>query len=431
MKYKNIRYPAYIEEAFEFPDFYRVQMDFARPRLIDIVDKTRKEVGRQLEQIPVKKSESVSVGVGSRGIANIAEIVHAICQEIKERGATPSVLPTMGSHGGATAEGQVKVLQTYGVTSESCGAEIRSSMDIKQIATAFSEVPVYFSAEALATDHSICVNRIKPHTKFKAAVESGVFKMLCIGMGKHEGALAYHKWAMKYGFYPLMTEIGKAVFQGSNFRFGVGVIENAFDETMHIEALAVSNLFEREQELLQLAKENMPRLPVKEADVLIVREIGKELSGAGMDPNITGRAADLMEDDFSGLFKTTRLAILNLSKASKGNALGMGNADIITSKVFEALDYETTLMNILTSNSLKKAAIPVIMPTDEKAIQTCFSTLGPIPTEEARALIIKDTLHLGECWASESLLEEIGQNPVATVHEKVKLKFNDEGNLEL
>ena len=430
MKYKDIRYPSYIEESFDFPEFYRIQMDFDRPRLTDIVESTKKELTRHLDKLSLKSGQSVSVGVGSRGVANIAEIVRTICSEIKTRGAEPIIVPAMGSHGGATPEGQENVLSTYQITPENCEAPIRSSMAVKQIATVFSEVPVYFSSEILKTDHSICVNRIKPHTKFKAAVESGVFKMLCIGMGKHEGALTYHKWALKYGFFSLMEEIGKAVLKHSNFRFGIGIVENAFDETMHIEAINSEALFQREQELLTMAKEHMPRLPVNKADVLIVREMGKEISGAGMDPNITGRAADLKEDDFSYLFKATRLAVLSLSKASKGNALGMGNADIITARVFEALDYETTLMNILTGNSLKKAAIPLIMPNDEKALQTCFTTLGPILPEQVKALIIKDTLHLSECWASTSLLDEIGKNPAARVQEKHQLEFDTNGNLK-
>jgi len=391
----------------------------------------RRVVEVQLERLDLKPRQRVGLGVGSRGIRHIERFVETLVAVLKQRGLEPFIIPAMGSHGGATPEGQIETLRTLGISAERCGCPLRSSFDSDPIGTVFGEVPVHYSRDAAQADHVICINRIKPHTKFKAPLESGVLKMLCVGLGKHQGALAYHRWALKHGFYPLLLEMGRLVLARSNFRFGIGIVENAYDETLRIEGLAGAELIEREKDLLELAKIRMPRLPVREADVLVVGRIGKDINGAGMDPNITGRAVDLKEDDFSAAFRATRLAILNLTAATKGNALGMGNADFITRKVLDALDYQTTLMNILTSVSIRKAAIPVVMPTDEKAIQACFTTIGPLPPAEVRALIIRDTLHLADCWVSRAVFEELeGRADIVSAVE-TPLTFDADGNLTL
>ena len=223
----------------------------------------------------------------------------------------------MGSHGGATAEGQTAVLLSLGVTEADCGASVFSSMDTVQIGTAFSEVPVVYSKDALAMDHSIFINRIKPHTKFKATVESGLLKMLCVGMGKHQGALAYHKYALKYGFYETQKAMGRVAMENTNFRFAVGIVENAYDKTLAVEVVPANLIFEKEPALLAQAKENLPVLPFQNLDVLVIRRIGKEISGAGMDPNVTGRAYDLKESDFSENLSATRVAILGLFRQKR------------------------------------------------------------------------------------------------------------------
>lgn len=428
---KNIRYPDYLEEKFDFPNFFRLRISYPRPQIDELEPAVKAAVIPQLEKLSLKGGDRVCVGVGSRGIRNISKIVTLVCAEIRLAGGQPFIIPAMGSHGGGSPEGQLSLLNGMGITEEKCGCPVISSFNVRQIGTVFNEVPLNYAEDALQADHTICINRIKPHTKFKGSVESGIMKMLCIGMGKHQGALSYHTWALKYGFYRLLTEMSQVVSAKSNFRFGIGIVENAYDETMIVRDLGADELFLKEKELLKIAKENMPCLSVKSADVLIVQVCGKEISGAGMDPNITGRAADLMEDDFSDNFKASRLAVLNLSRASKGNALGIGNADIITAKVYDAMDYEATLMNIFTSFSLKKAAIPAIMPTDEKAIQAAFTTLGPVPPEQVRAIIIKNTLDISECWVSQGLVEELKGNPLIEVLEKSRLKFDAAGNLML
>ena len=377
----------------------------------------------------IQWGDGVAIGVGSRGITNISPFVTAMCRRISDMGATPVIIPAMGSHGGATPEGQIKVLEKLGITEKICNAQIKASMAVEKVGEVMDGVPVYFSREALEMDHAICINRIKPHTKFKGCVESGLYKMLCVGMGKHKGALTYHNMALKHGFFPLLKAMGDEIIDKSNFKFGVAVVEDFFEETMTIEAIPGQDIFEREASLLKMARKHFPYLPFKTLDVLVIEQIGKEISGSGMDPNVTGRTFDLREDDFSESLKVNRIAILNLSSKTAGNGIGLGNADIITEKVFQNLDYESTLMNAMTSMSLRKAFIPIRLPNDQKAIQAAFTTLGPRNPAHVRAVIIKDTLHTQEFLASQSLLPALTAMAGAEIIEKVSLTFDTNHNL--
>jgi hypothetical protein len=426
-----MRYPAFIEADCDFPEFYRVRMHFSRRHQEDVAAALNRELDTVLPESGIRSGDRVAVGVGSRGIDQLPAMVRAVCLRLRDIGATPAILPAMGSHGGATAAGQAAVLQRLGVTEEACAAPIVSSLEVRQLGTVFGEVPLYFSADALNMDHCLVINRIKPHTKFRGPVESGILKMLCIGMGKHQGALAYHTWAMKYGFWPLLKEMGGALALAGNFRFGLAVVENAYDQPLHLSAVRAGSIVADETRLNAMANAHFPRLPFRQLDVLVVQQIGKEISGAGMDPNVTGRAFDLMESDFSDILSAKRVAVLSLSAKTGGNAIGLGNADIITERVFRELDYEATLMNALTSLSLHKAFIPVRMPDDRKAIQACFTTIGPIRPEEVRAVIIRDTLHLSEFWASPALRGEIERVPEAEIDAAAPLAFDASGNLVL
>ena len=424
-----MRYPKYIENNFIFPDFYRVKINHP-PRGLEQPEKTlHQRLQKIFPQSGIKPDDTVAIGVGSRGIANIPLLVTTLCRSLREIGAKPFIIPAMGSHGAATAKGQIKVLEKLGITETVCGAPIISSMAVGTVGQAMGEVPVYFSRDALEMDHSICINRIKPHTKFKGPVESGLYKMLCIGMGKHQGALSYHNMALKHGFSPLLKAMGDKIIQKTNFRFGIAIVEDFFDHTMAIESIMAEDIFARESRLLIQAREHFPHLPFKELDVLVIEQIGKEISGSGMDPNVTGRTFDLMEDDFSESLKAGRIAILNLSDNTAGNGIGLGNADIITEKVFQGLDYESTLMNAMTSMSLRKAFIPIRLPSDEKAIQAAFTTRGPLEPTTVRAVIIKDTLHVQEFWASQALLPELTAMKNTDILEKVSLNFNESGEL--
>ncbi|MBL0714072.1 MAG: hypothetical protein JJV98_10270 [Desulfosarcina sp.] len=424
-----MRYPLFIESDFAFPQFLHVAMRHPRPRIDDIEKAVTEALALVMQGADLKPGDRVAIGVGSRGIANLALMVRTLVAVLRRMGAVPFIVPAMGSHGGATAEGQEGVLARLGITEACCGAPIRPAMETVRVARVFEDVPVYFSSEALRAAHTISINRIKPHTKFKGELESGIAKMLCVGLGKHDGALVYHRFAIKHGFLPLLRAMAEELRVRTHFRGAIGIVENAYDETCRIEAVPAGRLFEKEETLLSLAKSHLPRLPFRELDVLVIRQIGKEISGAGMDPNVTGRAFDLMESDFADQLKVTRVAVLDLSELTGGNAIGMGNADIITEKVFDKLDYEVTLMNALTSLSLRKAFIPVRLPNDRKAIQAGFTTLGPVASRDVRAVIIQDTLNLTEFMASIALMQELADRPEAAILSRANLKFDAADNL--
>jgi hypothetical protein len=426
-----MRYPPFIESDFDFPAFVHVRMEYPRPRVDDVASATAGATSDLIHAGGFKAGECVALGVGSRGIAHLETMVRTVVATLRQKGLDVVIIPAMGSHGGATAEGQMRVLAGLGITPQSCGAEVRASMEAVTVTQVFDEVPVPFAREALAADHTIAINRIKPHTKFKGALESGIAKMLCVGLGKHEGALAFHRFALKYGFLPLLKAMAQELRARTNFRGAIGVVENAYDETCRMASVPAEHLFAEEEQLLALAKSHLPRLPFRELDLLVVRQIGKEISGAGMDPNVTGRAFDLMESDFSDQLRATRVAVLDLSARTEGNAVGMGNADIITERVFAKLDYEVTLMNALTSLSLHKAFIPVRMPTDRKAIQAGFTTLGPIDARDVRAVVIQDTQHPAEFLASEALVPDLRALTAAAIQPPSALRFDAGGNLIL
>ncbi len=422
---------SFLEEKAPLPVLHRVIMDYPRSTIHDIKDQVNKTLDAVLPGSGIQRGHRVAIGVGSRGISNLPLIVETLCNQVKRLGAIPIIIPAMGSHGGAENTGQVNVLESLGITEDNCGAEILSSMDVVKIDEILDKVPVYYSKDSLSMDHSLIVNRIKPHTKFKGNLESGLYKMLCIGMGKHKGAVAVHQAALRHGFFSVIKKAGDSILQHANFRFALGIVENQHDEPIEIKAIHSTDLFNEETKLLKKAKAHFPKLPFKDLDALIIGKIGKDISGAGMDPNVTGRAFDLMEDDFSGNLTVTRIVLLDLSEKSQGNGIGLGNADIITKRLFNKLDYEKTLVNALTSSSLRKAFIPVRMKNDESAIKAAFFTTGKCDLQTLRVVVIKDTRHLDEFWASTSLLSELKAVPEATVLEQVPLKFNRNGDLEL
>ncbi len=426
-----MRLPPYLEAEPRFPPFHRVRVDPPPEPPIDPIRSVEDAVRGALERMSHRPGDRVAVGVGSRGIDRIGPMVRGFCRVVADAGLRPFLLPAMGSHGGATAHGQTAVLEALGMGETATGFPVRSDMAAERIGTAMGDVPVYFAREALAAQHAVCINRVKPHTKFKAPVESGIAKMLCVGMGKHDGALSFHRWAIRYGFHPLLVEMGRIVLNRTNFRFAVAVVEDERDRVCHVEAVDSHAVPQREPFLLEMAKARFPRLPVDELDVLVVDRIGKEISGAGMDPNVTGRAFDLGESDFSGVLKARRVAVLDLTPETGGNGIGLGCADIITERAFRTLDYDKTLMNALTSLSLRKAFIPVRMPDDRKATQACFSTLGPVAPEAVRAAVIRDTRHVFDFLASPALAMELDGAEGVTVGEAAPLAFDASGRLSL
>jgi hypothetical protein len=378
----------------------------------------------------IKKGSRIAVAVGSRGIYAIDKTTLSIVQELKQIGAQPFIVPAMGSHGGATAEGQRKVLAGYGITEETMGAPIRSSMEVEEVGRLENGVPVYLDKEALHSDGIVVVNRVKPHTAFKAEYESGLIKMLAIGLGKHKGATAFHSCGMDR-FGELLPQLGKVVLTKAPILFGLAIIENAYDHPARFEIVWSSDLIQREKALLAEAKALMPKIIPDQLDLLIVHELGKEISGSGMDPNITGRSSSPFFHKPDAL-KVQRIVVLNLTAATKGNACGIGMADITTKKVVDATDVDYTYINAITSGVLATARIPINLPTDYEAIQVALKTCFRVNHPESRIVWIKNTLALEKIFASETMMPESQKNPQLEILGDPKaMSFDAKGNLLL
>lgn len=355
----------------------------------------------------MESARRVAVAVGSRGIAGLPMMVGAIVAGLDELGVESVIVPAMGSHGGATAEGQRAVLAHLGVTPETVGAPIHSSMEVVEIGTVRSPlgrtVPLNFDAFAWReTDAVIPVNRIKPHTGFRGPIESGLCKMLAIGLGKHAGAGRLH--AEGYGVFDrLILEAGREILSAGRIAFGVGIVENAYEETALVEAIPADRIVEREQELLEEARRLMPRLLMGEVDVLVVERFGKNISGIGMDANITGRGElGLPLPRFDGP-RIGRIVVLRLTPETTGNAHGIGLADVITQHAFDQIDLEMTWVNSLTAGSLACGRIPIAVPGDDEAIAAAVGAVPGKPADEVTIVRIRDTLSLSEIAVSDNL----------------------------
>ncbi|WP_236561169.1 lactate racemase domain-containing protein [Pontibacillus sp. HMF3514] len=345
---------------------------------------------------------------------------------MKKRGATPFIIPAMGSHGGATAEGQVEVLEGLGVTEEATGCEIRSSMDVVEVGQTDDGVPVYTDKHAYNADGIIVMGRVKAHTDFKSTFESGILKMASIGMGKHKQALALHTHGIK-GIRDMMPDVGRVAISNTNTLFGFAIVENAHEETTILEAISPQDIDDREPKLLTESVELMPSLPVNEMDILVVDEIGKNYSGTGMDTNIIGRIRVLgVEEPESPSVKY--LIASDLSEASHGNALGIGLADLTTKRLFDKIHFQAMNENVITSTFLDRAKIPIVLDSDREALQAALRATWGVNDEEARIVRIPNTLHIGELYVSEVIFNEVkDQEHIEVLEEPVDMKFDEAG----
>src|ERR687895_346118 len=413
----------------EFPKVVKVRQDFPRPRVDDVGAALREQCGREEIRNRIESGSEVAITAGSRGIAGIDGILRSLVEILKEAGASPFIVPAMGSHGGATAEGQVEILRSLGVTEESVGAEIRSSMEVVELGETASGVPVYMDRIASEADGVVIVGRIKQHTDFRSDVESGLLKMSSIGLGKHAQALALHAHGVK-GIKDYMVEAGGEVFSSGKVLFGVAIVENAYEETAMIEAIPPERVAERERELLKESAKLMPGLPVSEMDVLFVDELGKNFSGTGMDTNVIGRFRILgVEEPESPDVKY--LIVSDVSEASHGNALGVGLADFTTRRLFEKIDHEAMNQNVLTSTFVERAKIPMVMENDREALKAALRCNWGVEPEETRFVRIPNTLHLRYAYVSENLVDEaLANGDAEVVEEAAELAFDEDGNLK-
>ncbi|MBU2055255.1 MAG: nickel-dependent lactate racemase [Proteobacteria bacterium] len=413
----------------DFPNMYRLRQTFDRTAVADIPGTVQAELKKLALEKRVRPGQRIALTGGSRGVANIGLILKTVVEHLKSIGARPFIFPAMGSHGGAKAEGQTAVLAHYNVTETFTGAPILSSMETVEISRTPDGVPVFIDKNAFEADGIIVINRIKPHTKYKASIESGLMKMMAIGMGKQKGAEYYHKAALQYTFPKIIVDAGREVLKKAPILCGLGLVENGYDETALIAALPPEELEVREKELLTLAKRMMPRLPFNEIDLLIIDEMGKDISGMGIDSNITGRNRDTL-GVFPHPVHATRVFVRDLTPSSSGNATGIGLADLTTKRLVDKIDRLSMYMNCITGISLEKAAIPMYFETDRECIRVALGSIGLIPAEKSRIVRIKNTLHLDEVEVSEIYGEEIPGRPDLEILEGPRpVSFDARGNL--
>ena len=413
-----------------FPKVVRVRQRFHSTRVDDIPARVAREVARLDLSDRLKPGDSVAITAGSRGVANIAAVTRSLAEELKNRGARPFIVPAMGSHGGGTAEGQRGVLERYGITETSMGVPVRATMETLPIGETRDGVPVVLDRNALEADHIAVVNRIKPHTDFDAEIESGLTKMLAIGLGKHQGAIRYHRANKRYGYYRVLTGVAEVVRQRCSILLGLGIVENGYDQTGVIEAMTSTELFEVEKRLLKVAKSWLARIPFDRGDLLLVDEMGKNVSGTGMDTNVIGRRASAGKP-FAGAPRFSRIVVRDLTPESYGNAIGVGMADVVTRRLVDKIDTRPTYVNALTSTNLESVRIPVTVESDREALETAISTSSAPSPEACRMVWIRNTLKLDRLVASEALLDEVeGNRDLQVLGRPGELDFDAQGNLK-
>ncbi|WP_195267628.1 DUF362 domain-containing protein [Eubacterium sp. 1001713B170207_170306_E7] len=385
------------------PDLYRVRQKWKTDFLESPEDTVIRQMSRYKDRI--RPGSRIGIAAGSRGIYQYRRIIRAVVDFVRENRAEPFIIPAMGSHGGATAEGQLEVLEGYGITPESMGVSFLSSMETNTIGYTKEGVPVHFDKNACSMDGIIMVNRIKPHTDFHGGIESGIMKQMVIGLGKQHGASTIHRRGV-YGLSVLMPEAARVIMDKMPILMGVAILENQQDRTAKIEVLPAECIETRERELLKEAKALLPALPCDKLDVLVLQEMGKNISGTGIDPNIVGRyLIRNMPDELPDIY---RIVCLDLTEESHHNAIGMGIADLITRRMYEKIDFEPTYVNTMTSGFLERGFMPVVAESDREAIETALNCCNRYVTaENARMIMARNTLELQELVVSEALLPEL------------------------
>ena len=412
-----------------FPKMVRVQQRLVAPTLPDVRAAVREELHALGLSSRVKAGQRIAIPAGSRGISNIMTILDTVVQEMKAIGLSPFIFPAMGSHGGATAEGQLEVLATYGITEERLGVPIRATMDVVELGRTPRGMPVLVDKIAAAADWVAVINRIKPHTEFSGDIESGLIKMMAIGFGNHRGALNTHQYAVKHGYRVAIPEIGAAILQRLPLLFGLGIVENAYDQTAKVVAIPPDRIMAEEKRLLQEARLLMARLPVDALHLLIVDEMGKDISGSGMDTNVIGRVMVIGEPE-PETPKISRIYVRDLSAKTYGNAIGIGLADFCSQRLADKIDPLPTRINCITAMTPEKARVPIALGTDREAVTTALTTVGPVEPWEARVIRIKNTLEMEELQVSEALLDELkGRGDLTVMGAPEEMWFDADGNL--
>lgn len=394
-----------------YPVMCDVRQHFDTTTVSDVAEEVRRQLDTLNLSAKLSPGQTVAITAGSRGIANIPVILCACVRYLRGCGAEPFIVPAMGSHGGGDVEGQLQVLRGLGITEQSVEAPVRATMETVVVAETSFGIPVHFDRHAHEADHVLVVGRVKPHTRFVGPIESGLHKMLLIGLGKRAGAEVYHQGILSHSFTEMIDSVAEQVLQTCGVLGGLAILENALDETALLEAVAPENFATREPELLKLANKWLPTLPVGDVDLLIVDRIGKDISGVGMDANVIGRKFNDHAATEHDIARCLRIFVRSLTDATHGNATGIGVAEFTTQRCVDQIDHEKTRINCITSNHPEVAMIPITYQTDGEAVSNALKTVGRVTPENARVLQISDTLHLSRTRVSRSLFPLVEESP--------------------
>jgi len=408
----------------------RLRQHFERPRVEDLPTAVRATLERLDLGRTIKPGHNVALTAGSRGIANIPVVLRTTAEFLKGLGAKPFLVPAMGSHGGANAEGQRLVLESYGITEAFVGAPIKAGMEVVSLGDSDAGFPVVLDKYASEADHVGVVGRVKPHTGFHGPIESGLCKMMMIGLGKHVGALNCHRVLLDEPYDKVVRSVARTMFAKGRIAFGLALVENAYDETAIVEAIRPADFMTREEALLVKARQWLPRLPYHEADFLIVDEIGKEISGSGMDTNVVGRKRAFRTKPPENQPSMRFIFVRGLSAHTHGNATGIGYADFTTTRLVKSMSYKATVINCLTSGYPDGANLPVHLDSDREVVEAALKIIGTRPPEEARVMHIRNTLKLEDVEVSEPCLAAPRGTAVFSVLGPPKpMAFDGEGNM--
>lgn len=402
----------------QLPKMHRVLQLFDEEKLEDVEGAVRAEMHKEEIRSMVKPGMKIALAVGSRGICNMALITKTVGEELKAMGAEPFIVPSMGSHGSGTAEGQAGVLEGYGITGETMGFPVVSSMETDELGVTSSGVAVCIDRHANHADLIVPLGRVKPHTDFQGPIESGLCKMLTIGLGKHEGCSRLHQQGF-VKFPQLIPEAARLVIEKAPVGFGLAIIENSYDKTFHIEAVPAQKIHDREPELLKIARAKMPGIQLKDIDVLVIDGLGKDISGAGMDPNITGRTTKGPMGGFQGP-RIQRIVVKDLTEATHGNACGIGLADFVLQSCADKIDLPATFTNSIGSGNPEAGRVPICVESVREGVLASLKTCIGVDLSHPRIVFIKNTLDLGEIWVSDALLAEAEMHPKMKVCAEVK-----------
>jgi len=411
-------------EAVPDVAFHRIRVRLDEPRLADVAGHV--DARLQASGVTLAAGGEVAIAVGSRGITDQRVVVERVAAWLRSQGCTPFLVPAMGSHGGATAAGQTEVLQSYGLD-DAGGLVIRSSMDVVDLPQGGCPIPVATDAQAWKADAVVVVNRVKPHTDFHARYESGLAKMIAIGLGKRVQAERIHAHGA-HGLRELIRPTAAVVLEHTNIVLGVAMVENAYEQTMAVEVLRAGDILDREPALLDLARAHLPALPVDELDVLLVDRMGKDVSGVGMDTNVIGRMLIAGEPD-AARPRINLIVCHRLTPASHGNACGMGLADIVPRALADAIDHEVTRTNIVTSGFLLRGKLPLVADDDRHAWELALRGAGVLDPGAVRAARIVDTNHCSDLWVTDAVLRQLRDDRRVEVVERGLRLHDDAGSL--